>query len=87
MNNQNRKRFRSASLSELVTHSGPGIYMARRSGSVGHEILNPEGEVIAWANGLWAMVIVALLNQTGVNNENPMAQIPSLANKSVDNHY
>jgi hypothetical protein len=24
-------------------------YTARRSGTVGHEILNPDGEMVAWA--------------------------------------
>jgi len=37
-------------------------YSARRSGSVGYEILNSDGVVVAWANGYWATIIVALLN-------------------------
>jgi hypothetical protein len=39
-----------------------GTFTARQSGLVGHEILNPAGEVIAWANGHWAAKIVASLN-------------------------
>ena len=37
-------------------------YTARRSGTTGHEILNSEGMVVAWANEYWAAIIVALLN-------------------------
>ena len=40
-----------------------GDYIARPSGSVGHEILNPSGDIIGWTvDGYWAAVIVALLN-------------------------
>ena len=39
-------------------------YVARASGSVGQEILNPDGEVIAWTvDGWWAAAIVDLLNR------------------------
>ena len=45
-------------LSEMI-----GDYVARASGSVGQEILNPDGEVIAWTvDGFVAAIIVALLN-------------------------
>ncbi len=38
-------------------------FSTRRSGSVGHEIVTPEGEIVAWTvDGWWAAVIVALLN-------------------------
>jgi len=37
-------------------------YTAQQSGLIGYEILNPEGEIIVWANGFWAAMIVALLN-------------------------
>jgi hypothetical protein len=37
-------------------------YSARRAGSVGWEILNAEGQVVAWAVGHWAAMIVAALN-------------------------
>ena len=38
--------------------------IARQSGTTVHEIYDPEGNVIAWAvDGLWASVIVGLLNQ------------------------
>jgi hypothetical protein len=38
-------------------------FSTRRSGSVGHEILNWDGEVIAWTvDGYWAAVIVNLLD-------------------------
>jgi hypothetical protein len=38
-------------------------YVARRSGSVGHEVLL-DGEVIAWTvDEAWAMVIASLLNR------------------------
>ena len=38
-------------------------YAARKSGSVGHEILTPDGQVIAWTvDSVWAALIVALLN-------------------------
>ncbi len=38
-------------------------YTARASGSVGCEIMNPDGEIVAWTtDGWWAAVIVALLN-------------------------
>jgi hypothetical protein len=44
-------------------------YSARRCGSTGHEILNPDGEVIAWTvDGRWAEAIVALLNTTEVSS-------------------
>jgi hypothetical protein len=40
-----------------------GEYVARASGSVGCEILDPDGEVVAWTvDGWWAAVIVGLLN-------------------------
>jgi hypothetical protein len=40
-----------------------GEYVARASGSVGCEILDPGGEVVAWTvDGWWAATIVALLN-------------------------
>ena len=37
-------------------------YTVRASGSVGCEIMSPEGTVVAWANRYWAAGIVALLN-------------------------
>ena len=37
----------------------------RRSGTAGCEILNPDGEVVAWTvEELWAALIVALLNES-----------------------
>jgi hypothetical protein len=36
----------------------------RRSGTAGCEIINPDGQVFAWAvDECWAVLIVALLNQ------------------------
>jgi hypothetical protein len=38
-------------------------FCARASGSVGCEILDPDGDVIAWTvDGWWAAIIVGLLN-------------------------
>ena len=38
-------------------------YTTRRCGSTGHEILDANGDVIAWTvDGRWAATIVALLN-------------------------
>jgi hypothetical protein len=38
-------------------------FTARPVGSVGHEILNSDGEIIAWtADDCWAAAIVKLLN-------------------------
>ncbi len=38
-------------------------FTARLVGSAGHEILNPDGEVVAWTvDGYWAAVVTALLN-------------------------
>ena len=38
-------------------------YVARASGSVGCEILDPDGEVVAWTvDGWWGATIVGLLN-------------------------
>ena len=38
--------------------------MTRRSKTVGHEILSPDGEIVAWTvDAAWAQVIVALLNK------------------------
>ena len=38
-------------------------YTARASGSVGCEIMNPDGEIVAWTtDGWWAATLVALLN-------------------------
>jgi hypothetical protein len=38
-------------------------FTARLVGSAGHEILNPDGEVVAWTvDGRWAAVVTALLN-------------------------
>ena len=43
-------------------------YTARPSGSVGHEIL-ADGEVVAWTvGGLWAAVIVDLLERAEEGN-------------------
>lgn len=43
-------------------------YNARRVGSSGHEILGPDGTVIArTTDGYWASVVVALLNRTEAN--------------------
>jgi hypothetical protein len=45
-------------------------YMTRRSGTVGHEILSPEGEIVAWTiDGCWAAIIVGLLDR--VEGRNP----------------
>jgi hypothetical protein len=39
------------------------LFRARQVGTTGHEILDPQGTVIAWTvNEPWAAVIVALLN-------------------------
>lgn len=39
------------------------MFTTRRVGTTGHEILDPDGSVIAWtADGYWAVVVVALLN-------------------------
>jgi hypothetical protein len=39
-------------------------YVARASGSVGCEIIDPNGEIVAWTvDGWWAAVIVGLLNR------------------------
>jgi hypothetical protein len=43
------------------------VYVARASGAAGYDILDPEGEVVAWTvNGWWASVIVDLLNDAEV---------------------
>jgi hypothetical protein len=46
----------------MLNHDVTGEFTARPSGTVGSEILNPEGHVIAWSSGKWAAVIVDLLN-------------------------
>jgi hypothetical protein len=39
-------------------------YVTRRSGTVGHEVLSPDGEIIAWTtDGYWAATIAALLDR------------------------
>jgi hypothetical protein len=54
------------------------IYTARASGSTGQEILNPDGEIVAWTvDGWWAAIIVGLLNQSGLNSESLTAQLQS----------
>ena len=60
----------------MLSNNAP--FNARRVGTTGHEILDPDGQVIAWTvDSVWAAVIVALLNQTELNNENQMAQLRS----------
>ena len=55
-------------------------YVARRSGTVGHEIL-ADGEVVAWTvDGGWAAAIVALLN--GAEGHDPT--LPHVAPKSLE---
>ncbi len=40
-----------------------GGYVARASGSVGHEILSPDGVVVAWTvDEPWAAIIVELVD-------------------------
>ena len=53
-------------------------YVARASGSVGQEILNPDGEVIAWTvDGWWAAAIVDLLNRAEKGDRpSPRAEKP-----------
>ena len=39
-------------------------FSSRQAGTSGHEILNPRGQVVAWAvDEAWAAVIVSLLNR------------------------
>ena len=39
------------------------LFIARRVGTTGHEIINPEGVVVAWTvDEPWATIIVAVLN-------------------------
>jgi hypothetical protein len=41
-----------------------GPFTARKVASSGHEVFDPNGNVIAWTvDGYWAAVIVALLNR------------------------
>jgi hypothetical protein len=41
-----------------------GNFTANRVGTTGHEILDPEGNVVAWAvDEPWAAMIAALLNR------------------------
>jgi hypothetical protein len=53
-------------------------YTARRSGTTGHEILNPDGEVICWTvDGGWAETIVGLLNRVGGHRTGTPPTTPS----------
>jgi hypothetical protein len=58
-----------------MERNGMENYTTHASGSVGQEILNPDGEVIAWTvDGCWAAIIVALLNGAPPDDlENPSA--------------
>ena len=60
-------------------------YMTRRSGTVGHEILSPEGEIVACTvDGWWASVIVGLLNDAEVQDPCLSAAVHGVAgNPSV----
>ncbi len=42
---------------------GIDAFTIRRVGTAGHEILDPDGSVVAWAVEPWAMLIVFCLNQ------------------------
>jgi hypothetical protein len=55
------------------TREAPGgTYAARRCGSTGHEIIDPQGKVVAWTvDGAWAAVIVTLFSMT--DGEGPPA--------------
>ena len=53
-------------------------FTTRRVGISGCEIRDPDGTIIAWTvDKPWAAVFVGLLNQTRLNNENPIAQVQS----------
>jgi len=40
------------------------LFHARQIGTTGHEILDPDGQVIAWTvDAAWAAVLVALLTE------------------------
>ena len=44
-------------------------FTARRVGTSGHEIMSPQGEVIAWTvDAAWAAVIAGLLNRVDVRD-------------------
>jgi hypothetical protein len=59
-------------------------YVARASGSVGCEILDPDGEVVAWtADGWWAAIIVGLLNGTEHGDLSPWATATTLPGYGV----
>ena len=52
------------------------LFRARQVGTTGHEILDPQGTVIAWTvNEPWAAVIVALL--TEYTSQNSACFFPS----------
>jgi hypothetical protein len=39
-------------------------FVARRVGTTGHEIITPQGTVVAWAvDATWAAILVAVLNK------------------------
>lgn len=41
------------------------LFHARQVGTTGHEIVNPDGQVVAWTvDDHWAAIVVTLLNQT-----------------------
>jgi hypothetical protein len=47
----------------MMHDEATGEFWARASGSVGCEIIDPDGEIVAWtADGWWAATIVGLLN-------------------------
>lgn len=40
-------------------------FISRQIGTTGHEIIDPDGEVVAWAvDDCWAAILVSLLNQS-----------------------
>jgi len=46
----------------MLSNNAP--FNARRVGTTGHEILDPDGQVIAWTvDSVWAAVLVALLTE------------------------
>jgi hypothetical protein len=52
-----------------MTHDERIEYVPRASGTAGYEIIDPEGEIVAWTvDGWWASVIVDLLNDTEVQD-------------------
>jgi hypothetical protein len=58
-------------------------FSARRVASRGHEILDPQGKVIAWTvDEEWAAVIVGLLNRAEAEPDRESVNNPPLTAKS-----